>query len=218
MSQTVKIGNVALFGQCPSTESADEKIRPECFRKCCDFVCNGFKVDSFNKSIINEIFLYSEGKSTKFDCRKGLLLTGDVGTGKSTMMKILNRYYFYTRGMSVFGYPFGGFRIESCSSIANRYTRLGNEALDVYTFNNSSPREMCFDELGREPMPAKYFGTELNVMQYILQCRYEIRNEAITHITTNLSLDEIQERYDVYIADRINEMFNVVEMNGQSRR
>lgn len=218
MNQTVKVGNVALFGQCPSTEPADESIRPECFRKCCEFICDGFKVDSSNKSIINEIYLYAEGKSAKFNSRKGLLLTGDVGTGKSTIIKILNRYYFYTRGKNDYGYPFGGFKIESCSSVVNRYTRLGNEALDIYTFNNNTPREMCFDELGREPMPAKYFGTELNVMQYILQCRYETRNEAITHITTNLSLDEIQERYDVYIADRINEMFNVIQMNGRSRR
>lgn len=77
---------------------------------------------------------------------------------------------------------------------------------------------MAFDELGREPCPAKYFGTEVNVMQYIFQCRYEFRNECLTHVTTNFSPKEIQRMYGSYIADRINEMFNVIEMTGQSRR
>ena len=77
---------------------------------------------------------------------------------------------------------------------------------------------ICFDELGRETIPAKYFGTELNVMQYIFQCRYELRHEAITHVTPNLTIKEIQRIYGAYIADRINEMFNVLDLNGASRR
>jgi DNA replication protein DnaC len=55
-------------------------------------------------------------------------------------------------------------------------------------------------------------------MQYIFQCRYELRHEAITHVTTNLTIKEIQRIYGAYIADRINEMFNVLDLNGASRR
>lgn len=91
-------------------------------------------------------------------------------------------------------------------------------AFPLYTYNGGNPRTVCFDELGREPLPAKYFGTELNVMQYILQCRYELRSECLTHLTTNLSLPELQQRYGGYIADRINEMFNVIELRGKSHR
>ncbi|EOA55602.1 hypothetical protein HMPREF1214_03725 [Bacteroides sp. HPS0048] len=94
----------------------------------------------------------------------------------------------------------------------------GKDALDLYTYNNGNPRTICFDELGREPRPAKYFGTELNVMQYIFQCRYELRREALTHVTTNLTVEEIQDKYGAYIADRINEMFNVIRLDGASRR
>lgn len=112
----------------------------------------------------------------------------------------------------------GGFRIDSASFIANSFSMRGKDALELYTYNNGSPRMMCFDELGREPIPAKYFGTELNVMQYIFQCRYELRKEALTHATTNLSIKDLQLKYGAYIADRINEMFNVIELGGSSRR
>lgn len=167
---------------------------------------------------MNEIFLYAEGRSSKLDSNKGLLLRGDIGTGKSTIMQILNRYMCFTRGRDRGGYPIGGFRIDSASYIANNFMMRGKNALEVYTYNSGNPRMMCFDELGREPNPAKYFGTEMNVMQYILQCRYELRSEAITHVTTNMTIREIQSKYEPYIADRINEMFNVIELNGKSRR
>lgn len=121
-------------------------------------------------------------------------------------------------GLSVGGYPVGGFRIESSSTVAAKYSMKGSETLNAYTHNNGAPSTIAFDELGREPMPTKYFGTELNVMQYVFQCRYEFRNEVLTHVTTNLTTAEVQKNYGSYIADRINEMFNVIELKGSSRR
>lgn len=146
------------------------------------------------------------------------MLCGSIGTGKSTIMQILNRYSYFTSGRNAGDYPIGGFRIESASYVANSFSMKGKDALELYTYNSGNPRTICFDELGREPCPTKYFGTEMNVMQYIFQCRYELRHEALTHVTTNLNAKEIQCRYGAYIADRINEMFNVIEINGSSRR
>jgi hypothetical protein len=62
---------------------------------------------------MNQLFLYTEGRSGKLDANKGLLLRGDIGTGKSTIMQILNRYSYFTRGKAKGGYPIGGFRIDS---------------------------------------------------------------------------------------------------------
>ena len=57
---------------------------------------------------MNQLFLYIEGRSEKLDANKGLLLRGDIGTGKSTIMQILNRYSCFTRGKAKGGYPIGG--------------------------------------------------------------------------------------------------------------
>ena len=56
-------------------------------------------------------------------------------------------------------------------------------------------------------------------MQTILQLRYEVRREFVTHATTNLNPDtEFGNKYGDYIADRVKEMFNVIELKGSSRR
>ena len=72
------------------------------------------------------------------------------------------------------------------------------------------PVNRAFDELGREPIPAKHYGNDLNVMQYIFQCRYELRSSVRTFATTNISPVSLSKIYGEYIFDRINEMFNIV--------
>ena len=88
---------------------------------------------------MNQLFLYTEGRG-KLDTNKGLLLRGDIGTGKSTIMQILNRYGYFTRGKAKGGYPVGGFRIDSASFIANSFSMRGKDALELYTYNNGAPR------------------------------------------------------------------------------
>ena len=213
----MSIKQLLSFGR-PTSDPVPAKDRAEWFKECCRFVCSNFQIDKSNRYVMNQIFLYMEKDRSKLDPEKGILLCGPVGTGKSTIMQIMNRYRYFVSGQDKGGYPMGGFRIDSASFIANSFSMRGKDALELYTYNNGSPRMMCFDELGREPIPAKYFGTELNVMQYIFQCRYELRKEALTHATTNLSIKDLQLKYGAYIADRINEMFNVIELGGSSRR
>lgn len=116
----------------------------------------------------------------------------------------------------------GGFKCVNCSNIANLFSSKGILELDVYTYNETErgikPVPFGFDELGREPIPSKYFGTEVNVMQYILSIRYELRNSCKTFVTTNIRKELIGQVYGEYIADRLNEMFNFVEVKGISRR
>ncbi len=78
-----------------------------------------------------------------------------------------------------------------------------------------------FDDLGAETMGNNIFqyGKE-EVFLRILLNRY--RNfESLgtkTHITTNLSLGEIEQRYGKQLADRFIKMFNLLKLDGPSRR
>lgn len=192
--------------------------RPELFKKSCEMVCPSFEINDANRGLMNDIYKYIERREGRLNPSKGLWLWGPIGTGKSTIIQIMNMYDKLANGLSMGGYPIGGFMIELASTVATKFAAKGSDGLEPYTYNYGNVRTISFDELGREPLPAKHFGTELNVMQYVFQCRYEFRSEAHTHVTTNLTLNEVQKKYGDHIADRINEMFNVIEVRGRSRR
>lgn len=199
-----------------SAESSLKPITPERFRYVMERVCPGFVIDDDNRHLINSMFYYVNGKSHPrymLDPSKGVLLWGPVGTGKSTIIRILGEL------LRLHGQ---GYATINCSYLATQYATKGLEALNSSTINETEigikPVNRAFDELGREPVPAKYYGNDLNVMQYIFQCRYEIRDRVKTFATTNLRPDGLTGLYGQYIADRIGEMFTVVELKGKSRR
>lgn len=191
-------------------ESFKSEKSPLLFKKICLSVCPNFEVAKNNRELVNELYFYAHGEGI-FDSNKGLWFYGDVGTGKSTLMKIIAEYQ---RKLS------RGFKCVNSASLAAGYASFGLTALDESTYNENSrginPVERGFDEVGREPIPAKHYGNELNVMQYILQIRYDLKVK--THITTNITPESIEKMYGPHIYDRAFEMFNFIEMKGESRR
>jgi len=114
-----------------------------------------------------------------------------------------------------------GFKCVNCPELSTKFAAYELEAMNESTFNqgvSADPVERGFDEVGREPIPAKYFGNDLNVMQYIFGIRYELRKLVKTHVTTNVRKESIPILYGDYIFDRLNEMFNFIEIKGESRR
>lgn len=184
----------------------------ETFKRVVFEVCPNFQITDENRIILNEMYNYINGKSETLDKSKGIWFWGAIGTGKSTLMKIL---------AEVQRTDDRGFRCVNCSELATRFAASGLDALNESTYNeylSSSPVERGFDEVGREPIPAKHFGNDLNVMQYIFGLRYELRNSIRTHVTTNVQKESIPRIYGDYIFDRLNEMFNFVEIKGESKR
>lgn len=145
---------------------------------------------------------------------KGILLVGSVGVGKTTQMQLFSRN------------PVSSFIIYPCRKIAQDYAEAGSETIDLYTdhLNPSSDNPfrqdmfgICFDDLGTE-RSKKNYGNELNVMEEILLSRYEVRKALprMTHITTNLSADMIEEKYGERVRSRVREMFNVILFEGDN--
>jgi len=75
-----------------------------------------------------------------------------------------------------------------------------------------------FDDLGSE-IKASNYGKE-DIFSRILELRYNefIKKGTKTYITSNLSFEDIKERYGVRVYDRCYQMFNQLELNGKSRR
>lgn len=134
---------------------------------------------------------------------KGILLSGPVGCGKTSLMSILRLFL-----------PIDSrYVMKSCRDVSFEFIREGYEVIIRYSrnsFNHDKPRVYCFDDLGTEKN-LKYFGNECNVLAEILLSRYDIFVSCgmITHITTNLNSTEIENLYGIRVRSRMREMFNL---------
>jgi hypothetical protein len=175
-----------------------------------------------DRNILNSLFAWvwklNEYNELKLDYNKGFCFYGDIGLGKSMTLQALRQYrngLVSRHENKREDFRMKGTWLKSASELANIFSVDGQPALIKYT---SDEINLIIDELGREPRPAKYFGTELNVIQFVLQLRYDHRRDSVTHITTNLKLEDIAQKYGAYIADRCLEMFNFIEFKGASLR
>lgn len=148
------------------------------------------------------------------DYSKGLFLYGPVGTGKSTFMRGVQQYMNSLKRRDMPKDYRIGFYWKSAGELANYYVSGGQERLLQWCDDCN----LLIDELGREPCPARHYGNELNVAQFLLQLRYDYRKDNITHITSNIMPQDIMSVYGDYISDRIKEMFNIIPWFGQSKR
>lgn len=171
-----------------------------------------FIVDEYNRAIIQDLIKYFIGDpECKYDLNKGLLLIGDVGRGKTYLMSVMKAF------ADAAEIRFRQFNFHTCADIADEVEESGNGAMRRY-FNDK--KDICFDDLGQESTTVKRYGNDLNVMERILTKRYAnfVNGKCITHITTNLSREEIEQYYGSRVSDRFNEMFNDVFFPGPTRR
>lgn len=178
-----------------------------------------FTVDERNKAVLSAIYNWVWGRQGVLDPSKGLLLWGDLGVGKSVLLRGLQKYEGKINRMC-FGYNNSklGFKFTSATEIALLYAEKGMDGISRFT-DRERMGDLAIDEVGKEPTDAKHYGTGINVIQIILQLRYEVRREFITHMTTNLDPNtQFSGIYGDYIADRVKELFNVIEIKGETRR
>jgi len=173
-----------------------------------------YSLDSSNTELIDALCQYFTGNlADGLLPTKGILITGEVGVGKSVILKA------FANALKHWG---KSYRFVNCADVVLEYENTG--ILTRYMGNEAGysgkPAKFCFDELGRETMPALHYGNKRNVLQHILAYRYNHWQSfgLITHATTNASPMELVSLYGEHIADRIKEMFNTIVMTGESRR
>ncbi len=178
-----------------------------------------FKIFETDHEIIYKLiayFLKDEQACYQFniDLEKGILLTGPIGCGKTSLMTLMKHLA-----------PIGNkFSLKPCRDISFEFIQDGYQIIHKYSIGKlyqSEARTYCFDDLGTENN-LKYFGNECNVMAEILLSRYDlfISKKLQTHITTNLSATEIEKHYGNRVRSRLREMVNLIafEKTAQDKR
>ncbi|AEW85357.1 hypothetical protein FCOL_02560 [Flavobacterium columnare ATCC 49512] len=170
---------------------------------------NHFKILETDYPIVYKLIAYFlKDEPTCFqygiNLKKGILLTGPIGCGKTSLMNLM-KYLTATEHK---------FFVKPCRDISFEFIQDGYQIIHKYSIGKlyqSESRTYCFDDLGTENN-LKYFGNECNVMAEILLSRYDlfISKKLLTHITTNLSATEIEKHYGNRVRSRLREMVNLI--------
>lgn len=188
------------------------RLKYELLQKLKD-LCPDYELTDTLKPVLNALFWWCVMQPGELNPHKGLWLWGNVGTGKTTMLKAVREFCHDVRPPDLEGNRYG-FRLTHVGEVCRDF--MDKNYQGVQTYIDSS--RQAFDDLGTEPRQLNYYGTVVNVMEYVLLSRYERRDANFTHVTTNLSPPQIKQVYGVRVYDRAKEMFNFVEMAGATFR
>lgn len=177
---------------------------------------NQFKILEEDYPIIYKLlayFLKDEATCYQYGINldKGILLSGPVGCGKTTLMHL----------MKLLTPMEHKFNIKPCRDISFEFIQEGYEIIHKYSrgkLYHSDPKTICFDDLGTENN-LKYFGNECNVMAEIMLSRYDIfvSKKIKTHITTNLSASEVETVYGNRVRSRLRNMINLIAFDKSTK-
>lgn len=182
------------------------------FAKCLEFLekkgkehyGHKFKIRKEDSPIIYKLLVYfimdeANCKKHNLDPNKGILLSGPVGCGKTSLMFLMK--YFASKPPIV----------KPSREIAFDFNQDGYEVISRY---GRKEWHYCFDDLGVEKS-IKYFGNDCNVMGEVLLSRYDIfiKQGIKTHATTNLNAQELEKLYGSRVRSRMRELFNLISFD-----
>ena len=161
-----------------------------------------FKIYSEDEAILYKLCIYfirdiETCNKLQINPNKGILLSGPVGCGKTSLMKLLP--FIIPRQNKHIVVP--------ARNITFSFNKSGFKIIEEYGNNGF----YCFDDLGVETT-GRHFGKDCNVMGEILLSRYDLflKNKTRTHATTNLNAAELEERYGIRVRSRLRELFNLI--------
>lgn len=148
-----------------------------------------------------------EKRGEYYSLKKGIMLVGPVGCGKTTLMKAFSVN------------PHQSYSIVPCRTISNLYTKSGPLGIaKYYDFSTNKMPQMyfgqeklgwCPDDIGTEKA-AQHYGSELETIQDIYSDWYDTKGSGFygMHGTSNLDGSGIEQRYDDRLRSRFRAMFN----------
>ena len=168
-----------------------------------------FKIYEEDIQIIYMLLIYiirdeENCKKHNIGLNKGILLTGPIGCGKTSLMNLVRHIVPKAKQ----------YQIHSARTISFGYQKLGHEIIENY----NKATTFCFDDLGIE-QNLKHYGNDCNVLGEILLSRYElfVSHKVITHATTNLNANELEKWYGNRVRSRMRELFNLIAFDKGSK-
>lgn len=187
-----------------------------------------FEFDEYN-SLIYEMLLHYFSNSEAFiklaesigiknpSLKKGLMLTGVPGTGKTWLMRLFSRNQRQV------------YNIVGAKDISERYASSGWEGIEEFIYPVKNPINdyqaflqpysgLCIDDVGTEDI-RQNFANKSNVIADLIQQRYDKGHVGVLlHLTSNLKSDQLGTMYGDRVVSRMRECFNFIQVKGVDRR
>ncbi len=176
-----------------------------------------FDVDSKNKNFLGHFCRYWN-RDTAFEVmenislQKGLMVFGSYGTGKTSSFQIIQNLSKHYQVRELW------FPAISTQEVVSKFNRERNKE-DVIQYYSKGV--FLFDDLGAEMAGNNIYqyGKEEVFVRILLNRYRNFEDQGTkTHLTTNLDLGQIENRYGKQLADRFIQMFNLLKLDGPSRR
>ncbi len=175
-------------------------------------VCGKEYDQTHTADIINKLVHWTYDTSVdEIDCRKGFLIRGETGRGKTLLMYALKEFVQYDSNW----YIVGGkrYRLElSIASARNIAFEYAQQSEGSVIAKYSRIPCLCIDDLGSEPMLSSNYGNKCSVVSEILANRAETK--LLTFATTNVA--RLSECYDDRIISRMYSLFNSVNLSHET--
>lgn len=167
-------------------------------------------------NIVRSFHFGDQVKESSPSLDKGLLVIGNFGNGKTSVMRVLERIF---KGMK--GWAFKGY---TANEVVEMYESCDTPNQKQGFWSNMNRGVLYIDDVKTERLASNY-GT-VNILKDVIEKRYNKRLK--TYITCNFkdgfkdsvedALLEFGEKYGSRVFDRLFEMFNIIEFKGKSFR
>jgi DNA replication protein DnaC len=166
-----------------------------------------FDLNNYNSMYVKALcFFLSMDKRFEselgYDFKKGLLIRGPYGVGKTYILKCL------------LDNELQPIEMKSMIDITRMVEREGECFVNIY-----KKRKLVLDDVGTEEPTVNHYGTKISWFKDFIETHYT--SEKVFPrliITTNCSFDEIEQRYGGRVRSRMAAMFNVIDVKGEDLR
>lgn len=216
-------------------------------KKPFDETQNEFEAKDFIKTMLyyflgSRKFLKSPllNKKSEPQLYKGLLIIGGMGVGKTSVIKTFFQMFFESQTRAIYVKDIEGtsqllgrykkkFMFYSANEVWNDYKKISMHARksdeeyawDLFWKKHTFGKNY-YDDLGTEET-MKNYGETLEIFKKILEERYE--KKTLTMLSMNYvsedlteTLNDFAKKYGERLYDRVWEMFNIIELKGETLR